>query len=131
MRRRSVLLSVAVVLALGLGAGIAWAMFNVTGTGSGTASVGTLAMTNTDSGTYVVNFTGEYPSFSSSGSLTLTNSGNVPANSMTLSVGTPSDHACGLVCPSGVGTSTDLSGEATITVVDTTTSTTIFGPTSI
>lgn len=130
--RRSVVIGVAVALAAGLG--VAFAYFTSTGSGTGSASVGTLQMTNSDNGTYIVNFTGEYPNFSSSGTLTLTNSGTVPASSMTLTIGTPTNKTCasnGLTCATGVGTSTDLSGEATIAVVDNTTGTTVLAATTI
>lgn len=135
MRRRSVLVfGAAVVLVLGVAAGIAYALFNVSGTGSGTASVGNLQMTNTDNGSYVVNFAGEYPSYSASGSLTITNTGNVQADPMTLTIGTPTNKTCAqnaLGCAVGVGTSADLAGEATITVVDTTTGRTVIASTPI
>lgn len=135
MRRRiPLVIAAALVLALGLGVGVAYAFFSSGGTGSGSASVGSLQMTNTDNGTYIVNFTGEYPSFSSSGTLTLTNSGNVPAGSMTLSFSDVTNYTCAensLGCAAGVGTSADLSGEATISVVDNTTATTVVPATSI
>jgi len=133
-RRAPFIVAAAVVLILGIGAGVAYALFSSQGSGTGTASVGTLQMTNTDPGTYIVNFTGEYPSFSSSGNLTLTNSGSVPAASMTLVIGTPTNKTCatnGLGCASGVGTSNDLSGEATITVFDSTTHATIINGVTI
>lgn len=126
---------IGVVAALVLGAGVAaFAYFTSTGSGHGSSSVGTLQMTNTKNGTYIVNFTGEYPNFSSSGTLTLTNSGTVPASSMTLTIGAPTNNTCasnGLSCATGVGTSTDLSGEATISVVDNTTSATVLAMTTI
>jgi len=135
MRRRTLsLFGAAVVLVLGIGAGVAYAVFSAQGTGSGTASVGTLAMTNSDPGTYVVTFTGEYPGYSQSGSLTLTNSGNVPAGAMSLTVGAAANQTCAtnlLGCAAGVGTSNDLSGVATISVVDTTTTKTVLPATSI
>ena len=135
MRRRTVFVFGALVaLLLGLGAGAAYAFFSSSGTGTGAASVGTLQMTNSDNGTYIVEFSGEYPNFSASSTLVLTNSGTVPAGAMTLSFANPTNKTCagnGLDCAPGVGTSPDLSGEATITVVDTTTSTTVVDTTSI
>jgi len=132
--RGPIVLGVVVALLLGLGAGVAYAFFSSHGTGTGSGSVGTLQMTNTNNGTYVVNFTGAYPNFSSSGTLTLTNSGTVPAGAMTLTIGAATNNTCAqnaLGCAAGVGTSTHLSGEATISVYDNKTHTTVIAATTI
>ena len=53
---------------------------------------------------------------------------------MTLTFSDPTNKTCadnGLGCATGVGTSSDLSGEATISVVDNTTNTTVVAATSI
>lgn len=130
MRGRSLILVGLVAVVVVAVTGVAFAYFTATGSGTGAATVGTLAITKADNGGYTVNFTGQYPGASQSGNITITNSGNVPTTSVTLAIGTPVDTACS-VCPAGVGTSTDLSGEATLTVVDTTTHTTVINGVTI
>jgi hypothetical protein len=98
-------------------------------------SAGTLQMTNTPSTGAIVTFAGAKPGTSQAGTVTIKNSGTLPATSMSLSIGTATDKTCvanGGGCPSGTGTG-NLSAEATITVVDTsrTGSPTVFGPVTI